>query len=334
MAERSTIAQATQIGVEVTPGTGVAATKRLAGLSLSPSPAGTFRNFRPQGTKYSTVVYQGKEWSESDLSGDALYSELQYPLSSVITTPTVAQIMDSATPTGAYRYIFDPATNTEDNPKTFTVEQGSAVRAHRSLYTIVNELTMDFSRESVELGGSAFGRAIEDGVTMTSSGVTTLPSIPVIPTQLSVYLDDAATGLGDTKLGRVLSGTFTIGSRYNPLWVVDAANPSFVAHVEAEPEVTMELLLEADAEGMALLTAMRNSTTQFVRLKGQGPRIYDGTTDQFHEMTIDMAGKVSDAPAFSDEDGVYAIRFIFAAVHDPTWGRAFKVELINTIAAL
>ena len=55
MAERASIAQGVQIGVESVVGTPVAATKRLAGLSFAPSPRGTFRKFRPMGSKYSTV---------------------------------------------------------------------------------------------------------------------------------------------------------------------------------------------------------------------------------------------------------------------------------------
>ena len=336
MPERATIAQNVQLGPEVTPGVAVAATKRLKSISLSPSVRGTFRSFRPQGTKYPSVVYPGKEWSESDVGGDALYSELQYPFASVITTPTVAQLMDGATPTSAYEWIFDPLTIGEDTPKTYTVEQGSGVRAHRASNFIFSEFSLQFSRESVELGGTAFGKAIEDGITLTG-GATGIPEFPVIPTQLSVYMDTTSAGIGTTKLGRVLSGGFSIASRFAPLWVVDAQQPSFAATIEVEPEVRLNLVMEADAQGMALLNAMRGAATRFLRLEAVGEKIYNGagpSDHEYHRLNIDVAGKIGDEPPFSDQDGVYAVEFTFSAVHDEAWGRAFRVLLHNKQSAL
>jgi hypothetical protein len=151
---------------------------------------------------------------------------------------------------------------------------------------------------------------------------------------VSVYLDTTSAGLGTTKLTRVLSAEVSIGSRFDPVWVLDAANPSFVAHIEAEPDVTLDLTVEADAAGMALLTALRDGTTRFIRIRCVGAQIEAVTPTYFHEMYFDMAVKVADTGGFSDEDGVYAIEFNFVAVHDATWGKAYEATLFNTMTAL
>lgn len=336
MAERSAITQAVQIGVEVTPGTAVAAPRRLGSMGWKLGPAIDSTKLRPTGTKYPLAQVLGKEWTEADLDGLAVYTELVYAFASVLSAPTVTAITDGVTPTGATRWAFTSNTFGDDAPKTLTVEQGSAFRAHRAAGMIITEYSWEWSRSGVELGGAAFGKAMQDGITLTGSP-TMLPQVPVRPGDLSVYLDDASADLGDTKLLRVLKGEFVIGDRYNPLWVVDAAQTSFVSTVEGEPTLEMKMTVMADANGLASLQAMRDGETRFMRLQGVGPQIYNGADpedDVYHQVTIDMAGQVSDVSKFDEEDGVFAIELTWTGVHDPTWGKAIAVEVITTTATL
>lgn len=335
MAERSSISQSVQIGVETTPGTPVAANKRLGSMGFKIGPKNESSLLRPMGQKYPSLSILGKEWTEAGIEGLAVYTELPYAFSSCINAPTVAQIMDGATPTGAYRWTFTSNTFGDDAPKTFTAEQGSAFRAHRFSHLIMPEYTWNWSREEIELGGTAMGKAIEDGITLTASP-TFLPQIPVRPTELSVYADATSGGLGTTKLLRTLSGEFNISERFSPLWVVDAAQSSFAAMVEVEPTIEFKMTQMADAAAMANLTAMRAGTTRFLRLQGAGPIIYTpGVGDPIrHQVTIDIAGQVTEVSDFDDEDGVFAVEWTFSAVHDGTWGKAFEVEVITTTTAL
>lgn len=335
MAERSTITQSVQIGVETTPGTPVAAAKRLGSMGFSIGPATDFNTLMPIGQKYPTLEILGKEWAEADLEGSPVYTELPYALSSVINTATITQIMDGLTATGAYRWVFQSNTFGDDSPKTYTVEQGSSFRAHRVSNAILTEYGIKWSREEIELDGSWIAKAIEDGVTMTGSP-TQLPQIPMKPADLSVYLDTSAVALGTTKLLRVLEGEFNISDRFNPLWVVDAAQTSFVSTVEGEPTVEFKMTQMADAAGMSRLTQMRVGSTAFIRLQGNGPVIYTpGVGDPItHAFTLDLAVQVKDVSSFDDNDGVYAIEWTFGVVHDTTWGKAFRAEVITTTATL
>jgi hypothetical protein len=335
VAERSAITQSVQIGVETTPGTLVAAGKRLGSMGFKIGPAIESSPLRPTGTKYETAQILGKEWTEADIDGAPTYTELPYAFSSVLGAATVTTIMDSATPTGATKWAFTSNTYGDDTPKTFTVEQGSAFRAHRFGNALFREYNWAWSRSAIELSGSVIGKAIEDGITMTSSP-TMLAQIPVRPADLSVYLDTSAANLGNTKLTRTLKGECNIGDRYDPLWVVDAAQTSFVNTVEGVPTVEFKMTQMADATAMANLTAMRSGTPKFLRLKAVGPNIYTSATPLVvnHQVTFDMCGNVSDVSSFDEEDGVYAIEWTFTAAHDPTWGKALAVEVITTTATL
>lgn len=336
MAERSTTSQTVAIGVEATPGTAVAATKRLGSIGFQMGVQTETQNRRPTGQKYDSLVTLGKEWTEADIEGAPVYTELPYIFSSLVNAPTVAQIMDGSTATGAYRWTFSSNSFGEDDPKTFTIEQGSSFRAHRVSNGILTDFTLDWDREELSIEGSMLAKAIEDGITLTA-GPTMRDQVPVLPKDVSVYLDGTAASLGTTKLLRALSGSIEVQSRYAPLWVVDAAQPSFVTTLESnESELTFQVLQMADAQAMANLTAMRGGQTRFLRWQAQGPTIYTPGTGQpiKHSFTIDLAGQVSEVDQFDDEDGVYAIGYTFGVVHDPTWGKAYNVEVITNHGAL
>ena len=100
MSERSSVAQVQQIGVEVTPGTAVAATRRLGAMTLTPSINAETDPYRPQGSKFPTVMTMNREWTELAMEGKPTYEEVVYPLAMVGTAPVVTELLDTATPTG------------------------------------------------------------------------------------------------------------------------------------------------------------------------------------------------------------------------------------------
>ncbi len=329
MAERTSITQITQVGVEATPGTGVAASKLLQAVSIEPAIKANIKTFKPLGQKYATIAALGKEWVEAKISGDvACYNHLAYLLSSVLAYAAPVQQGGTA----AYLWTFTPAQSAEDTIKTFTVEQGSAVRAGKFVYGLVKDLSLKFSRESISVDGSMLGQAYQDGITMTASP-TAVPVQPILPTALDVYLDSTSANIGTTKLTRALSGQFTISDRFGPLWAINSTVSGFAAHVETEPKAQLKLLVEADASGMGPLTAMRGGDKRYIRLKAVGPLIADSYYCTFQ---LDLCGMVSGVGEFSDEDGVYGIEWTFDAAYDPSWssGQAMQVQLTNVLSTL
>jgi hypothetical protein len=328
MPERSALTQGVQVGVETTPGTGVAANKSLSTIGIEPSVSVDMQVFRPMGQKYAGVVTPGKEWVEADIEGRGSYTELVYLLSSILTTTTPTTVE-----TSGRLWTFTPASKAEDTVKTLTVEQGGSVRAHKFTYGLCTELSLSFDRDGVEIGGAMIGQALQDNIVLTSSP-TAIEERIILPTEVDVFIDPTSGALGTTKLLRVLSAEWSLGDRFNPLWVLNSAQNSFVAHVEAEPSAQVTLTLEADAQAMALLTTMRAGATQFIRIKATAPAPFAGATAAPYFLQLDQAVKVSEVGDFSDEDGVYAIELTFDMVHDATWGKALQVAVQNKVTAL
>jgi hypothetical protein len=329
MAERSSISQTIQIGMETVPGTAVAATKRFKTVSIEPTTTTTIDTFRPAGSKYNALTALSKEHTTAPVTGRGSYTEIIYPLASVLRKPTIT------TPPGATlgrKFTFDSADGSEDDVQTYTIEHGSNVHADRFSYGVFTEFGMTFNRNAVELTGSLIGRAIEDDITMTSAGsITPIPLIPILATQVSVYADPEAADVGTTKLSRVVSAAFSLTNKSVPLWILDASLDSYVTHIETAPEVTFTLMVEADAEGMEFINKMRTAERTFFRVEGIGPEIEAATDNTFN---LDISAEVSNMNGFSDQDGLYAAEFTFTAIIDDTWGKAFEFSVINALTAL
>jgi hypothetical protein len=327
MAERASVFQQVQIGVETTSGTSVAASKLLQSMDIIPTAAVNVDVYRPQGIKYPTVAVAGMDLVNARIQGKPTYSEIVYPLSSLLGAATIT----GPSGDGAYTWTFAPASAGPDAFKSFTVERGSSVAAEKWTYGLFSSIGLAFNRRTADLTGAMLGQAMQSGITLTATP-TAIPLIPISPKDFSVYADTTSAGLGTTKLTRVLNGNFAFGAqKYNPLWAVDQAQTSFVAVVENAPNATFEILVEADTSGMGFLANVRAGDTRFVRIVATGPLIAGATNYKF---TIDMAAKFGTPREFSDSDGVYAIAYPWNLVHDATWGKAFTVTVVNVQATL
>jgi hypothetical protein len=328
MADRASVFEGVQLGVEATPGTVVAANRKLAALRIEPEVRAEVRTFRPLGNKFATVAAPSKEWTEAKLSGPVTYTEIVYLLSSVLGGTTPVSPVEAP---NVYRWLFQPDSDDVDIPKTYTVEQGSALGAHRFSYGLVTGLGMRVSRDEMSLSGTMMARPLQEGVAMTAT-TTAVRLEPVIPNQVSVYLADSVGGLElASPLARALRAEWRIRGRFGPIWALNRSSASWAGHIEREPEATAALLLEADAVGMALLSAMRAGTTKFMRIEAIGREIQPG---HLHEITIDLALKVTNVGEFRDEDGLFAIEWEFAVIHDTAWGRAMNVWVQNGVGLL
>lgn len=332
MPDRSVVAEVTQVGVEATPGVAVAAARRLESVSLSVAPDVESDTFRPKGSKFATLVNPVQESATLSIDeGRVTYDELAYLLSSILGTAVVAPVVGTA---GAYLWTWTPGTTTADTPKTLTIEEGQAMRAHRVAYGLLTELTMGFARDSApDLGGSGIARQLEDPVVLTP-GATALAggATPVQIDDVSIFLDPTHGALGTTKLLRAFGLDLTIGDRFGGVWPIDAAQASFAGHVERVPTTTIGLEVEADAQGMALLGTMRAGSTSFLRLEANGPQIDAGPAT--HRLRIDAAVKVESPGDFGEVDDVRTVDWDTQIVADAGWGKALEVSLVNKLAAL
>lgn len=330
MSERATINQLVNWGVEgtATPGTAVAGNKQMSAMMIEVGASINFDHFTPSGQKYASIVTTGKDWASAKITGQPTYTEIVYPLSGLLG---VATISTPAGGTNSRTWTFNPSTTAVDVPNTFTVECGGSVRASSFSYGLVTGLTIPFDRDKISMSGDMIGQFLTDGITMTGTAAA-ISLIPILPKQLTVYSNATSGSLGSSTLGRVMSGEFALTGKYAPLWVVNAANTSWVTHVEVEPTATFKITTEADSAGMAHLTNARAGTTEFLRFEGVGDVIEAGSIN--YRLRIDMAAKVESVSTFKDDAGVYAIDYTYRIVHDATWTKALTVAVTNSLTAL
>lgn len=327
MAENASIFQTVQIGVEVTPGTNVAADKKLTGLSIMPSIQANVNKFRPMGYKFATIQALGKEWVAANIEGPLTYTEIVYLLSSLMRTETAT--VNTAL---SYTWDFDIDSDDADTFDTFSVEYGSSERAFEFSYGIVTGLTITYTRDEIMMAGEMLGQQLSDDITMTGAP-TEVDLVPCLPTDTDVKTASTQAGLtAAPPLDRVLSVEFSLTERYGPVWPLKSAAASWDASVEIEPKATLKVKMAVDDEGMVQpLADLRSGDTSFWRIQTIGEEI---ETSFPYTVQIDFAGKVEEISEFSDEDGVFAVEWTFFAAHDSTWTRALQIDVINELSAL
>lgn len=346
MPERSTVAQVQQVGVETTPGTAVAATRRLGAMTLTPSVNAETDPYRPQGSKFPTLMTLNREWADLSMEGKPTYEEVVYPLAMAATSPVVSQVLDGATPTGVYEWVFDLLTTAADNPKTVSLEFGqSGVQAERYAHAMLTAFSLEFSRAEVTMSGSGFARAMETGFTPTAALAFPADLTPIQPGHFSIYMADAQAALSSggasdstKKLTRVISGSGALEDRFTPAWFVNQSQQSFTTFVEGADGTggTAGLTVEADAAGMALLPTLRSGAKKFIRYEAIGPVVYNAGAQLNLAMRFrwDQCVTIAGVDEQSDEDGIFAIPFTFQPTHDTTWGKAHRIEVRNKVSAL
>lgn len=323
MAEKATIFQTIQVGVEATPGTAVAANKKLTSVSMVPQPNPETDNFRAMGNKYPSFATLNKEWSTINIEGKPTYNEIVYLLASLLhyTAPT------QQGSTAAYKWSFGSNTSTADVGKTFTVEQGDASSAWRVSGVQVSALTLNFSRNGITLSGSGVGKPFETGVTMTANP-TSLAPVPMLPTQMKFYVADTQAGLASaTALTRSFSLEWSLTDKFGLAWPV-GQDP---ITVEGEPNCSSKLTLATDTYGMGFIANMRNATTKWFRVKLEGDTI---ASTYKHSFQLDFPAQVNAVGNMSDMDSVYVAEFGLLPIHDATWGKAMAIEVVTNLSAL
>ena len=330
MAERATVQQQSQIGVEVNSGTNVACPTILPATSIVPGIKTDMTTFRSVGGKYPTVVALNKEWVEASITGQMSYADLTFLLAGILCDPTSA-VYDTSGYT--HTYHLNPAA--VDAIKTYSVEIGdpgtfgAALLASEWSYGLIRDLSLDFSRAGCTITGAMLGKVYTDlGATMTAG--TAVASVPVQPTEVCVYMDTSLGGIGGTKLSRCLGATLSLSNRFMPMYVLDSAYPGFVAHVETAPEFTLSLKVEADTTGMGPLALLRLGSTRWFRIKAISATIAGAT--QPYDLTLDFAAKFNAMSDFSDEDGVYAVEYTAVCTPELTTSYPLLVILHNKVA--
>jgi hypothetical protein len=230
MTERSSVFQFTQVAVEGTAGTNPAANfRKLGATSIEISPQHEGLVFRPVGAKLATLAAQHREWAQASISGQASDSDLPWLLAACLSKPPPAQ-QDS---TAAYLSTFGIGSG---RPDTIANALGGAGGRHSSAHSMTYGIVTDPGNQFPDDRSGSDRNHARQGVHRRNHhdrGPTELVQVPILPDQVSVYLADTYAGLAAASaLERVLSVNWSIANRFGPLWVLNAANTGWVAHLD------------------------------------------------------------------------------------------------------
>lgn len=178
--KRTTITQGVKLAPEAVPGTpATTGFKKLTSLGMTPTINPTITAYKPMGTKYTTVTTLNREDSTWAMDGRPTYTEIVYPLSSVLTEAEItAPGATTSAASGARvmgadgtHWFFKPSAIDADSPVSFTVYKGSIAAAERASFWRMGDFTLTYNRNDTTISGSATGRALEAGLSMPGNEV-------------------------------------------------------------------------------------------------------------------------------------------------------------------
>lgn len=178
--KRSSVFQAVKIAPEVTAGTPPASGyKKLTALGMTTTINPVVQAFRPAGSKYTTVTALNREDSTWALDGLPTYTEIVYPLSSVLTEALITAAGGTTSAAAGSRvmgadgthWFFKPSAGDADAPVSFTAYKGSIAGAERASFLRVGDFTLTLNRNDTNLSGSAMARALEADQSMPGNEV-------------------------------------------------------------------------------------------------------------------------------------------------------------------
>lgn len=335
MAVRATVNQKVQVGVESIHGTTVPANKLLTAFTWTMGGKPVTKQFRGTGRQYPSASALLYKVSSGKISGPGDFAQLVYPLATLWGAPTSALHSPSTT---AYDNVWTPPLTGSyaAAAKSLTLQQGDSVDAEQYGFLVFTGWNYSFTRkQEVTIGADFMAVDFTDGATLTSSP-TEVEQLPMTGAMVNVYLDTTSAGVGTTQLTDFLKGEFKASDYYEGYYPTNRANSSYSDLTDKEKKHEFAITLQANSTGVAIKgNYLETGDRAYVRVDVQGPLI-DAGNSIHASMQHDMACFVSGMDEFSDEDGVYAVKYTLQVAEDSAWssGTAQKMTLTNLLNGL
>lgn len=319
------VLQVSQIGIESTPGTAVAADTILHAVSFGMAiEGGGVVPFRPEGYRANVLTKRtNREMTNIPVEMIADYRSLAWIFSSLLDTVTPVQ--QGATIAWKWTWTFDPT----DAPTrtTFTVERGDASLASEVPYVFFHSWGLTFNREDYTVQGGAMGALRTDGVSLTGSP-TEISAIPILAEDTLIYLEATEAALaGATALTRVVEVEWHLNNAAKGRFSANA-DASFSELTELAPEMGGTMKFWKNAASMAFAAAARAGTKKFLRIKTVGPLIAD---TYYQTLQITCPIKFTEMGNFGDDDDAVTVELPFVLEYDETSAFAAEIELTTDI---
>jgi hypothetical protein len=335
MTTRSTVDKGIQLGVEVTPGTLVAANRRIPTLDINWSPNVITRQFRSAGRKFNGASVVDGAHMGGGYSGPLDYNSIIYPWASYVGVEGGAP----TTPSGgtlSRKWRFVPAmTGRDSNQKTYTVERGDSVAAQVATFVQFASFVLRMRRSAAgaEMGisGDVFGRFPDDGQALTGSP-TTIAQRPAAGGQVRIYADSTWAGIGGTIVSDAYEAGQDLGTKFSPYYAYDAGS-TFKDTSEQAPPASFNFATAHTAQSRAFFANLVQNAKYFMRFLIEGATLEGAIKEKIQ---FDMVGRLTGAEE-RDNDGVFGYNYSLAVEEDSTFnssGGALLLEVINLLTGL
>ena len=245
--------QVFQIQKETTPGTALITAMRIYdGLQMTPGTGNQGgQSYSASGSRGTDTRIKGDDFGQHTIELTPDFNALLPVLASVLGVPVSTQ-PDAVNAPTAYQHVFTLLRRGVRNPVSFTAQWGAGSDAIQFVYFLFNTLGLGVQRSQLTFDTSAFSRDGDPTITLATSGVTTVPSVPIDPTRYDVFSDDSWDDLGTTQLLDCHEGAIAIGDTWGRSSPINSAIVSFAQALENEDvEYSGNMLLAA----LLLLTA-------------------------------------------------------------------------------
>lgn len=324
-----------QIGLETTSGTAVPATRFLPTISFMPKLKRETKQFKAQGSKYSTSSVVHKKSGEGTYEGVLDYNSLIYIMNGlVVPVTTPAAIVGSTT---GKLWAFLPLSRALDNPKTYTIEKGDNVAVDTYAYGQLTSLNVSLTQDDAKVSGGLIARTMVPNGTQTATP-TEIAERPVERGQIDVFLDTSYAGIGTTQITDAFEEEIQLGEKFKPKFVHNSTYQSFKDTIEVAPSLVYSFIQEHNSQSRAQLAALISADAwAWLRVRCKGLDLSTAVDGSVTELVqFDLAGKFTEPEEIPDvaNGGVYGYKYHFVALHDSAMGRAWRVSVQNTLTGL
>jgi len=323
-----------QLGVEVTPGTAVAATAIWRGM-------GTIEDQREVVFSQEDVGYVGgldrthvpKLLAAISMDEtEATFEQLPYILAAGVKN-VVAGAADGSGSDLIYAYPFP--TTAVNTLKTYTIQGGDNQEAERMEYSFVEAFKLTGKAgEALKMQADWLGRQV---ALNAFTGSLSLPTVEeILFSKGKLYIDAVGGTIGGTQKSNTLLGMeLSVKTGLIPVFAADGNLYFSFMKSTGQLEIILKITFEHDSTSAAEKVIWRAGTPRQIRLDFDGNAVTTpGTTYSTKKLRIDLAGKWEKFDKLDEQDGNDIVTGTFRARYNSTAALFASITVVNELASL
>lgn len=323
-----------QLGLEVTAGTQVDATRVWRGPAAMPTDARELTFPAEAVGIIGGMTRTNVPRLQADFAfpaTEATFEQLPYILCAGVDDVTAGTV---DTDGSGYVYTYNFPTTASNTIASLSLEAGDDQRVDLVEYGFCRSFSLSGAAgEAMMMSSEWTGRQLTDGE-FTTVGVT-IPEVDEINiAKVTLYIDDVDGTIGTTPVSDAMRN-FTFN--YNTGWVA-----RYTTHGElyfsvprfGTDEGTLQVTFDHDTDAEAEIGKYRAETPRLIRLKAEGPALTTAGTYTYKTLIIDLAGMWESLGEFGEDDGVNTIGGTFRMKYDPTAAIKGSMVVVNELENL